>query len=117
MPAHDRVSPRRVCASALAGLALLAVTSSAACATGTTGHEARYASAACTRYAAPWGSNRSRGTFAHPFRGVRRLLLSLRPGQTGCLRAGIYRENLSLRHGGSPVRPITLRSSPGEGAR
>jgi len=115
--ARTRISPGRACAGVLAGLALLAAGSSSACATGPTAHEARQTSAPCTRYAAPWGSNHSRGSFAHPFRGIRRLVRSLRPGQKGCLRKGIYRENLSLNRGGSAHRPITVSSYPGETAR
>lgn len=68
---------------------------------------------ACTKYAAPSGSDRhGRGTIRRPFRTVERLDLSLRAGQVGCLRAGAY---------GTPSsRPrlaragVTLRSAPGE---
>ncbi|MFL5869389.1 MAG: right-handed parallel beta-helix repeat-containing protein [Thermoleophilaceae bacterium] len=117
MDARNGISPRRTCAGTLAALALLGVGSSSACATGPAAHQTRRAAAPCTRYAAPWGSNGARGSFAHPFRGVRRLIHSLRPGQKGCLRKGIYRENLSINRGGSARRPITLRSYPGETAR
>src|SRR5690242_3732307 len=67
----------------------------------------------CTKYAAPYGSDRhGRGTARRPFRSVERLDVSLRPGQTGCLRGGNY---------GTPnsrpafTRPgVTIRSAPGE---
>ena len=45
---------------------------------------------ACARFAAPGGSDAHRGTRARPFRTAQRLLRSLRPHQTGCLRGGTY---------------------------
>jgi parallel beta-helix repeat protein len=47
----------------------------------------------------------------------RKLLRTLRPGQTGCLPGGTYSGGLELRSGGRPGAPVTLRSSPGELAR
>jgi parallel beta helix pectate lyase-like protein len=64
----------------------------------------------CRRYASPRGSDRSRGTRRVPYRTVRRLVRSLRAGQTGCLLSGTYRHRrvVELR------RPrVTLRSAPG----
>ena len=66
----------------------------------------------CNRYAAPWGSNRGRGTASSPFRTPKRLVHALRSGKTGCLRAGTYRQReVKLKRDG-----VTLRSSPGERA-
>ena len=45
----------------------------------------------CDRFAAPYGSDRRAGTREQPFRGVPRLLRSLRAGETGCLQPGRYR--------------------------
>lgn len=66
----------------------------------------------CARMAAPWGSNSASGTPDEPVRGPRRLVAMLRPGQTGCLRSGTYRETqIQVK------RPrVTLRSAPGERA-
>ncbi|MEA2330019.1 MAG: hypothetical protein QOH58_157 [Thermoleophilaceae bacterium] len=53
-------------------------------------------------------------------RSPQRLLDSLAPGQTGCLRGGTYTADyniLSTRRGGSPGAPLTLRSYPGERAK
>jgi parallel beta-helix repeat protein len=66
----------------------------------------------CSRFAAPWGSNRARGTARSPFRTPKRLVRALRSGRTGCLRAGTYRQReVKLKRDG-----IALRSSPGERA-
>ncbi len=42
---------------------------------------------------------------------------ALRPGQVGCLLGGTFSEDVRIRRGGSPGRPITLRSAPGRRAR
>src|SRR5436305_1968889 len=74
----------------------------------------------CDRVAAPWGSDaRGRGTMRRPFASILKLDRSLRPGQTGCLRAGTYggvRSHYRIARGGTPSRRITLRSYPGETA-
>jgi hypothetical protein len=74
----------------------------------------------CSVIAAPSGSDRrGRGTRHRPYRTLERLAGALAPGQTGCLRAGIY-GNLShwadLRVSGRRGRRVTIRSSPGETA-
>ena len=71
----------------------------------------------CDRYASPAGSDRALGGEHRPFRTVGRLARSLRPGQTGCLARGTYREDVTLRRGGLPGVPLTLRSRPGHAAR
>ena len=58
---------------------------------------------ACDKVASPRGS-------------VAKLANSLRPGETGCLRAGVYRHNVKIRRGGRPGAPTTIRSFPGERA-
>ena len=79
------------------------------------------AARACSRFAAPDGSDSRRGTKARPFRTAQRLVDSLRPGQTGCLRAGTYSASdefvVRLDRGGRPGARITLRSHPGERAQ
>ncbi len=59
----------------------------------------------CDRFASPSGSDfgPGRGGFRHPYRSVPRLLRSLRGGQTGCLKPGVY------RHGG--VARVTRRGA------
>jgi hypothetical protein len=81
-------------------------------------HQARE----CSRFAAPDGGDSRRGTKARPFRTAQRLVDSLRAGQTGCLRGGMYSvagdDDFVVRfdHGGRAGAPITLRSYPGERA-
>jgi parallel beta-helix repeat protein len=74
------------------------------------------ASPACDLVAAPNGSDSGPGTLAAPFQTAQKLVTSLQPGQTGCLRAGTYTESVTFRHGGTASAPITLTSYPGENA-
>jgi parallel beta-helix repeat protein len=67
----------------------------------------------CTRYAATTGTDAGKGTPRRPFRSVQALVDSLRPGQTGCLLAGTYTEDVSIRRGGTRGRPVTLAGAPG----
>jgi len=53
---------------------------------------------------------------AGPGESVQALVDSLAPGESGCLRAGEYRESVNITRGGAPDRPVTLRSFPGEAA-
>jgi nitrous oxidase accessory protein NosD len=70
----------------------------------------------CTRTASPAGSDSAAGTAASPYRTVQRLVDSLRPGQTGCLRAHTYAEDVRIDQGGRAGAPVTLTSYPGERA-
>ena len=71
---------------------------------------------ACTRVAAPGGSDGAAGTAASPWATFQKLAHSLAPGQVGCLRAGTYRENVEVNANGAPGAPITIQSYPGERA-
>jgi parallel beta-helix repeat protein len=68
----------------------------------------------CDRFASPRGSNAGRGTAARPYRTVARLANSLRPGETGCLRGGVYRGRVKVRRGGRRGAPTGIRNYPGE---
>ncbi len=68
----------------------------------------------CTLYAAPGGSESGPGTIDRPYGSVERMAERLRPGDTGCLRAGSYAENVTITHSGQEGRPIVIRSSPDE---
>jgi hypothetical protein len=70
----------------------------------------------CGLVASSWGSDAAAGSPAAPFRTAQQLVDSLRPGETGCLRGGTYRENVRVSHGGAPGAPITLTSYPGDTA-
>jgi nitrous oxidase accessory protein NosD len=71
----------------------------------------------CHRTAAPAGSDSAAGTTASPYRTAERLASALQPGQTGCLRAGTYVEDLRVNEGGRPGAPVALTSYPGERAK
>jgi parallel beta-helix repeat protein len=66
------------------------------------------------RYVAPNGSDRAPGTLRSPWRTVQKALDTLAPGQTALVRAGTYRQNLSLSRAGSRTETITIRSYPRE---
>jgi parallel beta-helix repeat protein len=74
------------------------------------------AQTACTRYAAPFGSDAASGAVDDPFATVGRLLGSLGPGEIGCLFGGVYAEDVKVTAGGSPGSPLVLASRPGSRA-
>ncbi|MEJ7891205.1 MAG: hypothetical protein WKF94_01010 [Solirubrobacteraceae bacterium] len=89
----------------------------AACGSGVTGASA----ASCDLVAAPGGDDGAAGTVSSPLRTPQRVIDRLKPGQTGCLRDGIYDDRTSrdgyvarFGHGGRPGAPLALRSFPGE---
>ena len=76
--------------------------------------EAALAKGVCDKVASPRGSDRNRGSAGRPYATVGKLASSLRRGQTGCLRAGVYRGGVKIRKGGAAGAPITIRSAPRE---
>src|SRR3954462_857730 len=68
---------------------------------------------ACTRFAAPGAAPGGTGTRSSPYSSAQALADSLQPGETGCLEPGVYRESLSLTHGGTASHPVVLASAPG----
>ena len=70
----------------------------------------------CDRVASPNGSESAAGTVSQPYGTVQALVDALQPGQTGCLRGGVYEEDVTIRHGGAANAPIVVRSYPGETA-
>lgn len=81
------------------------------------------AAPACTRVAAPNGSDTARGTVDAPLRSAQAVIEALRPGDTGCLRAGTYDDEVNgpyvanFHRGGRRGARIALRSFPGERAK
>ena len=77
----------------------------------------------CTRYAARTGNDANAGTETAPKLTAQALINSLKAGETGCLRGGIYNELNSSGYvarfdtPGTASAPITLRSYAGERAR
>ena len=77
-------------------------------------HHGATAKPICDRFASPTGKDRWSGTRARPFISIPRLAASLRPEQVGCLLRGSYFDDqIIVRHGGSPGKPIVIRSAPG----
>ena len=74
------------------------------------------AATSCDKVASPSGSDSAAGSAASPYRTAQKLVDSLQPGQTGCLRAGLYTQNVTISRGGSTGSPVTLSSYPGERA-
>src|SRR5687768_14139390 len=70
----------------------------------------------CDKVASPRGSNANRGTATSPYATVGKLANSLRAGETGCLRAGVYRGRVKVRKGGRAGAPTTITSAPSERA-
>ena len=70
----------------------------------------------CDRVASTLGSDSYAGTVTYPYATVAKLLSSLRADQTGCLRAGVYEQDVEVVRGGTAGAPITLTSYPGERA-
>ena len=60
------------------------------------------------------GNDAADGSELRPWKTVARAARALRPGDTLYLRAGIYREAVTLAVAGAVGRPITVRSYPGE---
>jgi Right handed beta helix region len=65
----------------------------------------------CAKVASPNGDDSAAGTAGTPYATAQRLVNSLAAGETGCLRAGIYRQDVNLASPG-----IRLTSYPGERA-
>ncbi len=68
----------------------------------------------CNLYTGKGGSDQNPGTLSQPFATVQKLVNSLAPGQTGCIRAGTYFEDPTANTSGTAANPITVQSYPGE---
>ena len=70
----------------------------------------------CDKVASPLGSDAYAGTVAEPYATAGKLANSLAPGQTGCLRAGVFQGDVKVSKGGGTGAPTTITSYPGERA-
>ena len=93
-----RAVPAWVAGVALAALALVALAPASPAA----------AAPACTKYAAPGGSDAASGSESAPLRTAQKLADSLSAGQVGCLQAGATFGGVTVNRSG-----ITLTSAPG----
>ena len=96
------------------GLLTLITTLLVAAAGATAGASEPGAASSCARYAAPGGSDSAAGTASAPLRSAARLVASLSPGETGCLRSGVYASNDEIK---ISTPGIMLTSAPGERGR
>ena len=60
------------------------------------------------------GSDTAVGTKDAPWKTIAHAVRQLQPGDTLCLRGGIYREHVNVQLEATAGKPITLRSFPGE---
>jgi hypothetical protein len=74
------------------------------------------AAADCDKVASPLGSDAYPGNTSEPYATFEHLANSLKPGQVGCLRAGIYQGDARISKGGAENAPTTITSFPGERA-
>ena len=68
-------------------------------------------------YVAPGGNDSNQGTLAHPYATIQKAANVAQPGDTVYVRAGIYREMVSLPRSGSAGLPITFQAYNGEGVQ
>jgi parallel beta-helix repeat protein len=74
------------------------------------------ASAGCSVFASPSGSDSGSGSYQNPFRTVQEVVDSIHAGQTGCLESGTYTGHVRIANSGQPGAPVTLTAAPGQAA-
>ena len=70
--------------------------------------------AATEYFVAPSGSDSASGSLAAPFRTIQHCADVAQPGDTCTIRAGTYRETVTVVRSGTAGAPITFRAYPGE---
>jgi hypothetical protein len=60
------------------------------------------------------GDDTAEGSEKQPWKTLGHALGRLKPGETLCLRGGVFHEQVTVATSGSPDKPITIRSYPGE---
>ncbi|WLI90660.1 choice-of-anchor Q domain-containing protein [Massilia sp. R2A-15] len=82
----------------------------------TSGVVSSAATAACTYYIAPTGSDSGAGTLASPWKTVKYASAKLTAGKTLCARGGTYygQAGLIWKSSGTAAAPVTFRNYPGE---
>lgn len=74
----------------------------------------RYAAAGRTLWVDPAGNNQAAGTNTAPFATIARAVEAARPGDVVYVRAGTYREAISLTRSGTADKPIVVSCAPGD---
>jgi hypothetical protein len=70
--------------------------------------------ATCTIFVDPSGSDSATGTSADPFATPQHALSAAEPGDTICLRSGVYTGTIRVSRSGAEGAPITIRNEPGQ---
>ena len=68
---------------------------------------------AATYHVSVQGNNADAGTEAKPWRTIQHAVDSLKPGDTAIVGAGVYRERIEVKRGGTAKAPISLIAAPG----
>jgi hypothetical protein len=68
----------------------------------------------CTHYVALDGDDGNPGTQNSPWATLQRAADAAQPGDTVCLREGVYHQYAELARSGAPGQPITYAATPGE---
>jgi hypothetical protein len=71
----------------------------------------------CDHFAATTGDDSNTGTRSGPYGTVDKLAESLVRGETGCIRGGLYGQDVFLSSGGTSGNPITIKAYPGESVK
>src|ERR1700722_8187112 len=66
-----------------------------------------------TYYVSLSGTDNGAGSAAAPWRTIQHAADALKPGDTLTVEAGIYREHIEMKHGGTPNLPITIAARLG----
>jgi glycosyltransferase involved in cell wall biosynthesis len=108
-PGPELKQPRKARAAAAIGSVIASICALVALVFAGTASGAAVGS--CAKVASPSGNDSAPGTAGRPYATAQRLVNALAPGETGCLRAGTYREDLTLA-----TRGTGLTSYPGDQA-
>ena len=68
---------------------------------------------AATFHVSTQGADSATGTADAPWRTIQRAVDALKPGDTALISAGVYRERIEVKSGGTAQAPITLSAMPG----
>ncbi len=73
-----------------------------------------YSAHAADFYVAPTGNDSSKGTLGAPFKTIQRAADVATAGDTVIVRAGTYRECVTVKNSGAPGAPLTFKTFPKE---
>jgi len=110
--------PKRLCAVAALLLAPLLSHASAGCVRpgDSVFADSFESSQGSVRYVAQPGSDAADGSLNTPWATIQHAVNLLNPGDTLCVRAGVYNETVGITRSGMQAAPIVVRAEPGEAA-